>query len=110
MRCCERLEAGSLDQLEHRTAGNIADTLCHLARELPPSEDQLELEAAAAEFRAFVGTRNNLVHSKPGLAHDGRPRLFRHGDAWTLEELEGVAAAFARCAERLERVLATCLR
>jgi hypothetical protein len=101
--CCERIEPGSVDSLEDRTAGRVADTLLHLVKGLKPSKEQLELEQAAADFRFLVGTRNNLVHAKPGTAADGAHVLLRHGDQWTLAELIRVAAAFEACSTRLNR-------
>ena len=103
--CCERIEPGSIEALEERTGGRVADTLLSLVKRLPSSEEQQELQSAAADFRFLVGTRNNLVHAKPGIAADGMHALFRHGDQWTLKELEGVADAFARCSIRLDRAL-----
>ena len=103
--CCERIQRGSIDGLEDRTAGRVADTLLHLVRRLGRSEDQLELKSAAAEFRFLVGTRNNLVHAKPGTAADGSQGLFRHGDHWTITELNAVADAFAACSSRINQVL-----
>jgi hypothetical protein len=72
---------------------------------LPASPHQEELRQAVADFRAFVGTRNNLLHAKPGLDAEGRPRLYRDGDQWTLDELRSVASAFTRCAGRLNLCL-----
>lgn len=105
VRCCERIEPGSIETLEDRTAGRVADTLLHLVKRLDPSPQQLELQSAAADFRFLVGTRNNLVHAKPGTAHDGSKALFRQGDRWTLAELESVADAFAACGMRMDQAL-----
>jgi hypothetical protein len=103
--CCERMQAGSVESLEERTAGRVADTLLHLAKRLSVSEEQMDLQSAAEDFRFLVGTRNNLVHAKPGTAADGEQGLFRHGDQWTVPELEGVADAFATCSLRLNQAL-----
>lgn len=103
--CCERIEAGSIDSLDERTAGRVADTLIHLIKPLADSPEKTALEHAAADFRFLVGTRNNLVHAKPGLAPDGTQGLFRHGDYWTVSELESVADAFAECSMRLNRAV-----
>jgi hypothetical protein len=105
VRCCERIEPGSIDSLEERTAGRVADTLLHLVKRLGPSGGQAALQDAATDFRFLVGTRNNLVHAKPGTAPDGTQGLFRHGDHWTIAELEAVADAFAACAARLDQAL-----
>ncbi len=98
---CERIKPGSIDDLEDRTAGRVSDTLLHLVKTLERSAEQRDMQSAAENFKFLVGTRNNLVHAKPGVATDGEQRLFRHGDQWTMEELEGVASAFARCSDQL---------
>ena len=94
-----------MEDLEERTAGRVADTLAHLAKQLGDSSAAVDLQSAAADFRFLVGTRNNLVHAKPGPTPDGAQRLFRHGDPWTVAELEGVADAFADCSARLSTAL-----
>lgn len=103
--CCERIEPGSIENLADRTAGRVADTLLHLVERLDRSGEQSDLKSAASDFRFLVGTRNNLVHAKPGTAPDGQQSLFRHGDQWTLTELEGVADSFATCSMRLHQAL-----
>lgn len=103
--CCERIEPGSMEDLADRTAGRVADTLVHLVQGLEHSAKQSDLESGALEFRALVGARNNLVHAKPETVHDGEQALFRHGDQWTLSELEAVADAFATCGNRLDQAL-----
>ena len=103
--CCERLEPGSIENLEERTAGRVADTLLHLVKRIADSDDKPALEKAAADFRFLVGTRNNLVHAKPGTAVDLTQGLFRHGDHWTVAEMEGVADAFAECSIRMNMAL-----
>jgi hypothetical protein len=105
VQCCERLELGSMEDLEERTAGRVGDTLVHLAKQLGDSPAAADLQSAAADFRFLVGTRNNLVHAKPGSTSEGTQRLFRHGDPWTVAELEGVADAFAACSTRLSDAL-----
>ncbi|HEY0028533.1 MAG TPA: hypothetical protein VGC35_11740 [Allosphingosinicella sp.] len=105
VQCCEAMEPGSVEDLEERTAGRVADTLAHLAKRRPETAGKLALQAAASDFRFLVGTRNNLVHAKPGTARDGSAGLFRLGDHWALAELEGVADAFAACSARLEKAL-----
>jgi hypothetical protein len=103
--CCERIGPGSIDSLDERTAGRVADTLIHLVKRLADSPEKSALEEAAADFRFLVGTRNNLVHAKPGSAPDGGQGLFRHVDHWTIAELEAVADAFAECGMRLNDAL-----
>jgi hypothetical protein len=103
--CCERIQAGGVEDLSDRTAGRVADTLVHLFGTLDQSEEQVELGSSATDFRSLVGTRNNLVHAKPGTASDGEQAHFRHGDEWTLPELEAVADAFTACGLRLNHAL-----
>jgi hypothetical protein len=103
--CCERIEPGSIENLEERTAGRVADTLLHLVKRVADLDEKPALENAAADFRFLVGTRNNLVHAKPGTAPDGGQGLFRHGDHWTIAELEAVADAFAECSIKLNNAL-----
>jgi hypothetical protein len=103
--CCERIERGSIEGLEDRTAGRVADTLVHLVKRLDTSHDQLELHRAATNFRDLVATRNNLVHAKPASNSDGSQVLFRHGDPWTVDELEKTAVAFTRCSLKLNEAL-----
>lgn len=100
IRLCERLRPSSLDLLEERTAGRVADTLLSLTlREESPKAARI---AAARRFQALVRSRNNLLHSKPGAAPDGRARLLRDGDAWSTGEIAAIAAAFEDCAAALE--------
>lgn len=103
--CCERIKPGSVTELEDRTAGRVADTLLHLVEGLGGSAEEQDLKNAAADFRALVGTRNNLVHAKPGTSISGEQALYRHGDQWLLSELESVADAFAVCSTRLNNAL-----
>ena len=99
------MEPGSIDGLADRTAGRVADTLVYLAKRLDVSASQVELQKAAADFRDLVATRNNLVHAKPATASDGSQGLFRHGDHWTIGELEETADAFTRCSLKLNVAL-----
>ena len=108
--CCERIQSGSMRNLSDRTAGRVADTLVHLVGTLDRSDKQVELSKAAADFRFLVGTRNNLVHAKPGTGSHEEQALFRHGDQWTLTELEAVADAFTACSLRLNDALHGLLR
>jgi hypothetical protein len=88
-----------MDQLEERTAGRVADKLLSLTlHEASPKAARI---AAARRFLALVRSRNNLLHSKPDTAPDGRRRLLRDGDAWSQAEVEGIAAAFEECATAL---------
>jgi hypothetical protein len=105
VQCCERIEPGSIENLEERTAGRVADTLLHLIKRVAELGGKPALAEAAADFRFLVGTRNNLVHAKPGTSADGAPRLFRHGDQWTIAELEAVADAFAECCIKMVEAL-----
>jgi hypothetical protein len=100
IRLCERLQPGSLDLLDERTAGRVADKLLSLTlKEDSPKAARI---AAARRFQALVRSRNNLLHSKPGEAPDGKRKLLRDGDGWTQAEIEAIATAFDDCATALE--------
>ena len=102
VQCCDTIKEGSVEELSERTAGRVADTLLHLARGLASSLAASELQEAAEDFRAYVGTRNNLLHAKPAFNAEGQERLFRDGDQWTLAELDAVRLAFEKCGTRLQ--------
>ncbi|GAA4035450.1 hypothetical protein GCM10022281_14810 [Sphingomonas rosea] len=106
VRCCERLRPGALDELSDRTAGRIADTLIHLLGRPDAPAVSEPVRKAARDFEFLVGTRNNLVHARPGLAPDGTEALFRDGDQWTLDEFTRVTATFAACEQVLADALA----
>jgi hypothetical protein len=97
---CERLEPASIALLDDRTAGRVADKLLSLTlREESPLAARI---AAARRFQGLVRSRNNLLHSKPGVGLDGEACLTRDGDGWTIGEIERIAAAFDDCAGRLD--------
>jgi hypothetical protein len=104
--CCERLEAGSIDRIAERTAGNIARNFKRLA-EANGSE---ELIAAAQRFDDLVQRRKGLLHGKPGTDGDGSQRLFRNGVARTEDEIKAVADDFTECSETLNTFLYGALR
>ncbi|MGE0178263.1 MAG: hypothetical protein AB7O91_00410 [Sphingomonas sp.] len=85
--------------LEDRTAGRVADKLLSLVLRAKPEEPGRI--AAARRFQALVRSRNNLLHSKPGSGSDGQPRLLHDDDAWSIGEIEKIAAAFDDCAAAL---------
>lgn len=92
---CDRLKAGILAELDDRTAGRVADTLAALVRNQPAPL------AAAMRFQGLVRSRNNLLHARPGSDGTGRDRLFRDGDAWSIDEIHAIAQAFAACEAEL---------
>ena len=102
--CCEQMEAGSLKELEERTAGRVADTLVHLVRELPPSADRDWLLKSSQRFQSLVQVRNALFHARP-MGHGNTNVLSRDGDPWTVPEITNAADQFARCAESLNASL-----
>ena len=107
VQACAALQPGSMEDLAERTAGRVGDTLVSLAGDLPASARRDALVDAARDFRALVATRNNLVHSRPGLAPDGAAALFRHADPWMVTELQHVTELFAACEERIARALSS---
>ena len=104
LRACEALAPGGVAALEERTAGRVADQLRWAAKHARPDDETLR--AAARRFQTLVRSRNNLLHSKPGLADDGAARLLHDGDAWSPAEIAAIGAAFDACAAEIERLLA----
>ena len=100
IRLCEKLQPGSIDLLEERTAGRVADTLLSLT--LHEDSPRAARIATARRFQALVRSRNNLLHSKPAAGFDGQAVLMRGGDGWSIREIEAIAAAFDDCADALE--------
>lgn len=98
--CCEQMEAGSMEALEERTAGRVADTLVHLVRALEPSAERDQLLASSQRFRSLVQVRNALFHARPMALGDTNV-LSRNGDPWTVAEITNAADQFARCAQSL---------
>lgn len=78
----------------------MADTLLSLT--LHEDSPKAARISAARRFQALVRSRNNLLHSKPDRAPDGRQRLLRDGDAWSQAEIEAIGLAFDDCAAALE--------
>ena len=58
--------------------------------------------ASARRFQALVRSRNNLLHSKPGIGTDGNACLMHDGDAWSIHEIEAIGQAFEECAAALD--------
>jgi len=103
--CCELLRPGSIAELENRTAGRVADTLRSLVGDMAASASRDALDSAAADFQAFVSTRNNLLHARPAQDEHGAPVLMRDGDPWRIAEMDAVTAAFTVCADRLANLI-----
>ena len=104
LRACEALAPGGVAALEERTAGRVADQLLWAAKHARPDDEALR--TAARRFQTLVRSRNNLLHSKPGLAVDGAARLLRDGDAWSPAEIAAIGVAFDACAAEIERLMA----
>jgi hypothetical protein len=98
--CCELMQEGSLNELEDRTAGRVADTLVRLVKLLPPSTDCDRLRTASYRFQELVRVRNALFHSKP-MGVGKTNVLSRNGDGWTIDEIDNAADQFAKCGEVL---------
>ena len=77
----------------------MADKLLSLALRAKPEKPARV--AAARRFQALVRSRNNLLHSKPGVGFDGAVALMRDGDGWSIREIQAIAAAFDDCAADL---------
>lgn len=92
--CCEKMQPGYASHLSKKTAGRIADDLVKMAGHHTNPAIKESLGKAAAEFERLVGRRNDLVHGNPGTTKDDEQRLFRHGEAWSLQMVQDVADDF----------------
>jgi len=99
--CCERMKAGSINEIKDRTAGKIHKRMKHLVSLMPSAPDHQELVDACAEFDSMVKVRNRILHGKPGAAPGNQPRLFHDGGPWEISDLEDAADAFSVCSQRL---------
>ena len=63
--CCEQMQPGSLDALEERRAGSVADTLTQVAQGLPSSGGRDGLVSASQRFQSLVKVRNSLFYARP---------------------------------------------
>jgi hypothetical protein len=107
--CCERIAPGVIHSLADRTAGSVAKKLVELAegRSANVTDDLLD---ASKKFEELVRLRNGLVHAKPGTDHDQGQRLFRDGEAWTIDAINDAADAFTECSLRLNAILYSSLK
>jgi hypothetical protein len=100
--CCERMEPNSYHgaPFGEKTPRKLAKKLRHFATELPLSEVQNELLAAATEFNKLRKTRNKLLHVQPISTTEGSQRLVGDGVPWTVETIDDAADAFTECNDR----------
>lgn len=61
-------------------------------------------EPAAARFNELTERRNALMHANPGTASNGDQRLFRHGDEWTIDEINALSDEITACAGELNQL------
>lgn len=99
--CCEKMQAGYLNTVGTKTAGQIANDLVTLAGVHPDPTVVASLGPLAAEYKRLVGKRNDLVHSNLGTATNGDQRLFRKGQEWTIDLVNEAADEFASASEPL---------
>lgn len=105
--CCHRLQNDYIQTIEakRKTAGNIArDLRCLFLR---ISDQSLRAKAVpfADKFKLIVTDRNALMHGKPGTRSDGEQRLFRHGDEWTIIDINDFSDRCVRVGGRLNALL-----
>jgi hypothetical protein len=105
--CCERINPGVLNKImdEELTAGKIGWRFKNLTRNMPPSQERIELEVLAADFLRLVELRNGILHGKPCTAPSGEQRLSSGEKIWDLTDLERAADEFAECSSKLNSYL-----
>lgn len=92
--CGEKIQPGYIRTVRKKTAGQIATDILRMAAGHPNPAIVLSLGAAAADFKALVGRRNDLVHANPGTAKSGEQRLFRNGAEWTIDTINNLSDEF----------------
>ncbi|WP_292288820.1 hypothetical protein [Marivita sp.] len=105
--CCHRLQNDYIQTIEakRKTAGNIARDLGCLFLRISDQSLRAKAVPFADEFKLIVADRNALMHGKPGTGNDGEQRLFRHGDEWTIIDINEFSDRCVRAGGRLNALL-----
>lgn len=104
--CAERIKPGALNQMvsTELTAGQIAKKLLDIVRNMPPSNERVELTNAAQSFAQLVPLRNKILHGKPCTDPNGEACL-SSPSVIEIADLENAADAFSACSIELNRLL-----
>lgn len=105
--CCHRLQDGYIQTIEpkRKTAGKIANDLGCLFLRISDQSLRAKAVPFADEFKLIVADRNALMHGKPGTGNDEKQRLFRHGDEWTIIDINDFSDRCVRAGECLNDLL-----
>lgn len=105
--CCHRLQDDYVQTIEaqRKTAGNIARDLGCLFLRISDQSLRVKAVPFADEFKLIVADRNALMHGKPGTGKHGEQRLFRQGDEWTINDINGFSDRCVRAGGPLNALL-----
>ncbi|MBU0522711.1 MAG: hypothetical protein KKC24_23785 [Gammaproteobacteria bacterium] len=96
--CCERLEEGSVSELQELTAGVVRRRFGKLVLAIADDELRDELVKAADVFNPLVDLRNDLIHGTPCTHPSYGQCLNGNTGAWSIDRINQAADAFAECA------------
>lgn len=96
--CCERIEKGSVSELQELTAGVIRKRFTKLVGTVNDPEIRDQLEKAAEAFSPLVDLRNDLIHGTPVTDPEYGQCLNGNTGSWSIERINNAADSFAACA------------
>jgi hypothetical protein len=108
---CEKLNPGYLTEMKRKTAGGIASDFIRLTAAYSAPGTAADLSRVAYEFSYLVGTRNKLLHAKPGTnSSTQEQRLFSEGTEWTVAAVNHAADRFVDLETRIVAMYHNVLR
>lgn len=96
--CCERLEKGSVSELQELTAGVIRKRFGKLVLSVADDGLREQLVKAADVFNPLVDLRNDLIHGTPISDPEHGQCLYGKTGSWSITRINQAADAFAECA------------
>jgi hypothetical protein len=104
--CSERIYPGAINKFikDELTAGQIAQKLSDLIRNMPKSKEREELKLVAKTFAELVLLRNSIVHGKPCTGPHGEARI-SGPNVFEANDLQHAADQFSTCSIDLNRFL-----
>lgn len=80
-----------------KTAGQIANDLLLAADGITDVALRNTVKLTAEKFKELTKRRNDLMHANPGTSKNNEQRLFRHGDEWTIPDINDLSDEFTEC-------------
>ena len=96
--CCERLDKGSVSELQELTAGIIRKRLGKLITSVVEDGLREQLMKAAEVFNPLVDLRNDMIHGTPITDKQLGQCLKGKTGSWSIGRINQAADSFADCA------------